>query len=161
MESHEAMKACLGGFVPGKSLYEWFAKKLERSIGLLYQWSRPHEDYSATGTKSDLDRLMDTIDLSLSRPEIHREDSIAPVICLEEHVGRIGVDLEEIRNCSPVDLVRDLSKTYKEFSDLTQTISQDLAANNEINKAPEIQKEGWEAIRQIYTLMKKAERSAK
>jgi hypothetical protein len=150
-----------GGYVKGQSFVAWFARRIKRSVELIYMWCRPHTDFTDTGAQSDLDRLTDTIDLSLSQPAISREDSIAPIIYLEEHVGRIGVDLEELEDCDPADLLKHLSKTMKEFSDLTLAVSKDLVDNNKIDKIEVIHAEGWEAIRAIYTLMKKAEHSAK
>ena len=160
MESHEAMKRCFGGYVKGKSFVSWFSKKLLKSKEIIYMWSRPHDDYSETGTKSDLDRLEETIILSLSCTEISREDSIAPIVYLEERFNRVGMDLDDIKDAHPIDLLKLLSKTIKEFSDLTQTASLDLGDNGRIDNLRAMQKEGWEAIRAIFTLMKKAERSA-
>lgn len=153
METHSALNRCIG-----KNSVA-VAKRLRRSVQLIYKWQEPATDFSESGTHNPLDTIEEIIEISMREGQ-KSDDALAPVHYLAQRFGLICLPngLKKSDDLTSKQLV----KMIKEFADLAQAASDALGDNKiSINEARVIDQEGWEAVRAITAFLYKVEESTK
>ena len=146
MESYQALKAAI------KDKAAAFAKRLCKSPSLIYKWTEPAGDYTDSGTLNPVDNLERLIETAiiLDHP---REDALAPLDYLEHRFGRVAFDIPQKEYCS-LEHAQDLLRAVKEFGELA---SEGARAIENGNLSPQvfarIEKEGYEAMREIFAFI--------
>lgn len=144
-----------------------FIKAVRTSKSYLYKWSEPCGDEYDSGAENPLDKLIALCrrSLELKHPP---EEALAPAYLLNQELGLICTAIPHIdKLLSNPELITELSKSIKESSDLFSESSNAFAVDSENSsdvspsECQKIQKEGWEAIRQIYTFMMVIQNSTK
>ena len=136
------------------------AKALHLSASSVHKWTEPSADYTDSGSLNPLDRIETIIQTALNLG-ISTEDAHMPLQYLEERFNRIYIPTPEHNPCAK-SLSKELLKTIKKFSDLAQVSSRALE-DDDIRKreAADIEREGWELVRQTVGFIYAAKRAAK
>ena len=136
------------------------AKTLHLSSSLVHKWTEPEADYTDSGALNPLDRIETVIQtsLNLGNPP---DAAYAPIQYLAERFGQIVIPSPKHQPCTS-ELSKELIKTIKEFSDLARAASVALGDDN-ISKADvrDIEREGWELVRQTVGFIYAAKSAAK
>lgn len=154
MKSFEALELAVG-----KKAAE-FAKRLRLSTSLIHKWTEPSTDYTDSGALNPLDRVEYIIETSLSLGN-SRADALAPMQYLSERFSLILLDMP-ISAASNVEIQMKLLQTIEEFGDLAQVSSKALMDGKITRReVVEIEKEGWELIRQAAAFMQAVREAAR
>lgn len=144
MESHEALKDCIG------SLIAEMAKRVRLSKSTIYKWTEASENPTDSGTRNPLDVLDEIIDEAKRRG---RADlAYAPIYWLNQEHGLIAIRMPEASKQDQLNM--GLITCIKEFAELASATS-DALADNRVNipERKRIIREGEEAMRAIATLI--------
>ncbi len=152
MKSHEAMDIAIGRHT------EHVSKAVGLGTSTVHKWQEPYKavkdiQVNRSGTYNPLDRIETVIEAALKCSQSEK-DAYAPIRFLAQRFNQILVPLPE-KSKNLTEVQRELMRTIKEFSDLTQTASEGLE-DGEVTRmeAKDIIKEGWELIQQVSAFMK-------
>lgn len=153
MESYKVMEEALG---ERSSIIPEVAHRIGRKPSTVSRWKLPYEhpEDGDRGSRSPLDTLKFFMEacLSLGRP---REAALAPLRHLNNHFNQICFTIpENIKALSPVDLNKALIRCMKEFGDVVAVWEKSMK-NDRISKKEraEIEREVWETVTELMTLM--------
>ena len=119
MESSEALAICIGKHV------KEVAKRLVRSVPLIYRWTQATHDYSESGALNPLDRIEAIVSESLSQGS-DRGDALLPIRWLASRFNLVVIDVPVTGDCES-DAVRAMLDTVKEFGELAAASSEAMA----------------------------------
>ena len=153
-KSHEAIQTA----VDGHTLEH--AKRLRLSTSSLYKHMEPSTDFTDSGTLNPLDRIETIIEtaLTLGTPQ---KKALGPLNYL---AGRFNVVAIPLPHFTPGlgSLTHELVRTISEFGDLVKASSDAMMDGTVTNaEAAHIDRESWEAIRQIVVHATKVKASVK
>lgn len=154
MKSHEAIQTAIAG----KTIEH--AKRLRLSSSIIHKWQEPSTDFTDSGTLNPVDRVETIIETSISLG-CARDKALAPIQYLNERFGIIGITIPE-NSHHHKELSKELLQAIKEFGDLAACAAEALK-NGSISKKENanIQRDGWELLRQVALFMHQAGRAAK
>jgi len=150
MKSHEAMERCIGRNTVA------VAKAIQKSVSLVGKWKEPATDFTDSGTLNPLDRFETVIRTAITEGQT-KDDAMAPILYLAHRFNFMVIALPE-SNGSTHDIVRQSHKCIKEFGDYISTFS-DALLDGRITptERKNIEKEAFEAIQQIMTVLQMIE----
>lgn len=154
MRSHEAIQKAING----KTVEH--AKRLGKSLSLLSKWQEPQGDYTDSGAYNPLDRIETIIETALRLGE-PRENALAPIYYLNQKFNLICIPVPSKSQCES-EISKGLLKTVKEFGELAAEAAKALEDGAlSAQEFKRIDKEGWDAIKEIASFLHKAKESVK
>ncbi|MHC1697739.1 MAG: phage regulatory CII family protein [Geobacteraceae bacterium] len=150
MKSYEAMERCIGRNTVA------VAKAIQKSVSLVGKWKEPALDFTDSGTLNPLDRLESVIRTAIIEGQ-SKDDAMAPILYLAQRFNFMVIALPDTNNHAN-DIVRQSHKCIKEFGDYISTFS-DALLDGRItpSERKSIEKEGFQAIQQIMTVLQMIE----
>ena len=153
MKSHEAIQKAING----KTVEH--AKRLGKSISLLSKWQEPNTDYTDSGAYNPLDRIEAIVETALRFGE-PKENAFSPIYYLNQKFNLIAIQVPE--KSSETEISKGLLKTVKEFGELAAEAAKALEDGTlSPQEFKRIDKEGWDAIKEIASFLHKAKESVR
>jgi len=126
-------------------------KAMAEELGCKYSTLANSVNPNIPGLEFQLSRLI---------PVCRMSGNLAVLDYIEHALGRVAINLPTAPKCLDA-LNKELLKTIKEFSDLTQVAAKDLVDGHCSHKdAAEIEKEGLELVQQVMTYIEAAKSAA-
>jgi len=152
MKSYEALQKA----IQGRTVEH--ARMLGKSTSLIAKWQEPHTDFTDSGAYNPLDRIEAIVEKALAL--VPREDALAPVYWLNERFNLIAIPITV--TASDSEISKGLLKTVKEFGELASEASKALEDGKFTpQEFKRVEKEGWDAIKEIAAFLNKAKDSLK